>query len=85
MQNGEDLGEDQSFRVDMVVKAMCGSYLQQAEHARRALNQVEQTSMAVLVSARWAQIVSALEEFTQKVEYEEKKRKRQTSSNHVAV
>lgn len=82
MQNGEDLGENQSLKVDVAVRAMCEHYLKQCGRATHALRQLEQTYMINMVIDRWEQIRLAMYKFSLKVENAEKQaEKRQSREN----
>ena len=59
MENGEDLGEDQTSRVEKIVQVMFLPYNQQGQRAIVALRGMQQSPMTALLMERWKQIIAA--------------------------
>ena len=71
MQNGEDIGEDQTYRVEKIVQDMCAPYVKQIEHETKALRGLEQSPMTAVMSERWEQILDCFNILFRKIYNEE--------------
>jgi hypothetical protein len=78
IQSGEDLGEDQTSRVEKIVQDMYLPYMQQGQRVIKVLRSLEHSPMTASLCERWQQIIDGYYSLYHKIhdaEVEEKRKK----------